>query len=133
MRTPDQAIEWMKTQVAKKTKGWDHRCQSSVRQAFNLGAWAPSAKAAWLATPQKYRHHTKVADVPPGMPCYGLFHTQWGHVWLSGHHGVGYSVDYRVRGQISAVPLDMAAWTHTPGMVYWANWVNGHVLPIPHK
>ena len=122
MRHSQEAIDWMIHQIDHPSQPtWAHLCQSSVRQALGLPAWAASAKIAHSKTPKKELHHTAVGDVPPGSICYGLLNTKSGHAWLSGHKGFGFSVDYKRRGKIDRVPLALPAWTHDE-KVLWTRW-----------
>lgn len=123
-----QAIHWFAKQVDHPTQDWTHKCQSSVRQSLGLPAWAASARIAYERTPKNELHHVKHwQEVPPGAIMYGLTSTKYGHAWLAGHHGNGFSIDYKRRGKIDRVPLLLPAWTHDKG-VYWTSWTPfGHV------
>ena len=55
MRDVQQALERMKKQSKSPTQSWQGLCQSSVRQAYGMPAWAPSAKQAWDAVGSKYK------------------------------------------------------------------------------
>jgi hypothetical protein len=129
MRTGTQAIDWMIHQINHPSQDWRCKCQSSVRQALGLPAWAASAKIAHDRTPKSELHHTTPDKVPPGAICYGLLNHTYGHAWLAGHNGNGFSVDYKRRGQIDRVPLALPHWTHDQKVI-WTLWTPyGHIKP----
>ena len=127
-RTGEEAIEWFKHQIDHPSKNWAGLCQSSVRTSLGLPAWAPSAKAAFNATPVRELHQVHHwQEVPPGAIMYGLMGYKYGHAWLAGHHGHGFSIDYKRRGRIDKAPLLLRHWTHGTG-IFWTTWTPyGHV------
>lgn len=134
-RSGDEAVEWMIHQINHPTQDWRAKCQSSVRQALGLPAWAPSARIAFEHTPHKELHPVHAhTHVPKGAIVYGLTDHTYGHAWLAGghnHQGAehqhAFSVDYRRRGQIDRVPLMLPHWTHNKG-IWFTTWTPfGHI------
>jgi hypothetical protein len=123
-----EAIRWFHHQIDHPSKDWTHLCQSSVRTSLGLPAWSPSARKAFEATPDREVHRVHHwQEVPPGAIMYGLLDHTYGHAWLAGHKGHGFSIDYKRRGKIDRVPLLLPHWTHNQG-VYWSTWTPfGHI------
>ena len=130
MRDVKSALAWMHDQSLHGGPKWQHKCQSSVRSALGLHAWATSARKAYEMTPKSELHYTPVSEVPTGAICYGLLNTTYGHAWLAAGNGMGYSVDYKRRGYIDLCPLSLPAWTKD-NKVHWSTWTPmGHVKVV---
>jgi hypothetical protein len=132
-RSVHDALTWLRHESEHPTANRKGLCQQTARLAWGLPAWSPSARQAWLKTPQGYRHYTKPEDVPPGALCYGLLTHTYGHVWVAGHgpdHArVGWSIDYKRSGKVDRVPLLLPAWTHD-SKVHWSDWTPLGRLPL---
>jgi hypothetical protein len=124
-------LDWLHHQIKHPSQDWDHMCLSSARQAWDLPVLANSAKNWWARIPADRRHHTTVENVPAGAMCYSpMGNSQYGHAWIAGRNGTGFSVDFRRKGHIDRVPLNMRAWTHDD-KVWWTDYVPGHgSLPL---
>jgi hypothetical protein len=126
-----EVIAWLDHQVKHPTQNWQHMCMSSARQAWGQAPWAPSARLAYARVPKNRLHRSLPKDVPAGAVCFGLLNTTYGHAWISAGNGMGYSVDYKRRGQIDKVPVNLPGWTKDP-KVTWTDWSPFGDLPI-HK
>jgi hypothetical protein len=132
MRDVQASLDWMKNQSLHGGPKWQHKCQSSVRSALALPAWAPSARIAFEKTPKAELHKLKAHEIEAGMILYGLESTQYGHAWLAAGHGKAWSVDYRRKGYIDLCTATLPNWTHRDWA--WATlWTPyGHIKPITH-
>lgn len=129
-KSVQDVLDWLDHQIDHPKQDWDHMCLSMTRQAWGLPVLAPSAKQWWAKVPDKYKKHTKPENVPAGAMCYGLPNSTYGHAWIAGRGGKGFSVDYRRKGRVDRVPLALPAWTHDE-KVWWTNFVPGHgFLPL---
>lgn len=122
-RTLVDAIRWLRAQITTPTQSWKGLCQSSVRQAYDLPAWATSAKQACEKTPKKYLHKTPLAKAPRGSIGYYRIGTNWHAVVMTGirTHDKCLSVDYMRQGKIDYTPRDFARWGR-PEFVGWSDW-----------
>ncbi|NBQ37507.1 MAG: hypothetical protein EBU42_08085 [Synechococcus sp.] len=125
----EQALAWMEKQSKSPSQDWTCLCQSSVRQAYGMPAWAPSAKQAWDAVGSKYKHPvTKYDDkgwwasIPAGGIVYSLAGT-YGHAWLSAGDMAGWTVDYVRRGHIDLADIRLKGWSSYYKGV--AGWIDG--------
>ena len=121
-RSTDDAIRWSLRQHEHPSQSWRGLCQSHVRQAYGVAAWAPSAIAAWQRIPSSKRHAGgSPMNAPRGAQ---LFYAggQYGHVAIA----TGYenlrclSNDYVHTGRIDYAPRSFARW----GLRYlgWSYW-----------
>lgn len=127
-RSPQAAIDWAANQITHPTQGWQGLCISSVRSAWGTPPWAGSARLWWDKVPAAHKHHTPVKDVPPGAACYAPL-GKWGHCWLAGHNGTGFSTDIKRRGHIDRTQLAITPWTHDT-KVWWSDWTPFGLLPL---
>ena len=131
-RNADDAINWLRHESEHPTANRKGLCLQTSRLAWGLPILAPSANALWAKIPASERHHTPVKDVPPGAFCFGLFSHTFGHVWVAGHNGDGWSIDYRRSGKVDRCAMNLPNWTHD-GKVWWTTFVPGHGhLPVTH-
>ena len=128
-RKVQDVLDWCDRQITKPSQGWDHLCMSMARQAWGQPAWAPSARLAWGRVPSKHRHYTTPDKVPAGAICFGLLSTTYGHAWIAGRDGVGFTVDYRRRNNIDRAPMNLPAWTRD-NEVWWTDWSPFGLLPL---
>lgn len=126
-----EAIRWSRRQIVDRTQSWKGLCQSHCRQAYGLDAWAPSAIAAWRATPKKYRHTGgRPEDAPRGALLYydiGIH----GHVAIATGiktHDKCLSNDYVRQGWIDYTPRHFKRW----GARYlgWSEWTPKGVIKV---
>jgi hypothetical protein len=123
------ALEWLRHESAHPSRDWSAMCLSSARQAWGLPVLAHDARAWWARVPDRFRHHTLPKDVPAGAFCYANIGS-WGHAWIAGHHGNGFTVDYRRRGFIDRAPMNLPAWTHDSKVWWTAHPAPGVNLPL---
>jgi hypothetical protein len=122
-RTPDEAIAWGRRQMTNPTQDWTLRCQSFVRQCYNVPAWAPSAQAAWDRIPNDQKvKGGHPSDAPRAAAIY-FRGGQWGHVMLAIGKATdtnALSNDYVERGMIDVVARTIPNWN----MEYlgWSAW-----------
>lgn len=128
-KSVQDALDWMDHQIDHPSQDWANRCQQSSREAWGLPAWGASAKIAWAKVPESHRHHDLPKDVPAGSLCFGMMNTTYGHAWIAGRGGTGFSVDYRRKHHIDRAPMNLPAWTHDD-KVWWTNWTPYGVLPL---
>lgn len=128
-KSVQDALDWLSNQSKHGTTNWQNRCQSAARQAWGLPAWGASAKIAWGKVPQSHRHHDLPENVPAGALCFGLMNSTYGHAWVAGRKGQGFSTDYRRRGHIDRAPMNLPSWTHD-NKVWWTNWTPFGILPL---
>ena len=128
-KTVQDALDWCRAEIGHPSQDWTHRCMQMSRTAWGQPPWAYSANLAWARVPLKHRHHTHFSKVPAGVVCFGLFHTKYGHAWISGRGDAGFSVAYRERGHIDRCPVNLPAWTND-SKVWWTDWSPYGMLPI---
>lgn len=130
-RSVDDIIDWSRNQITHPTQDWYNLCQSHVRQAMGVGAWAPSAWDAWNMIPSPAKAPgSNPAGAPRGAALYyrgGSF----GHVTIA----IGKTTndkclgnDYVRRGKIDECPRTLPRW----GLTYvgWSFWTPyGEVAP----
>lgn len=116
MRSIKKAQEWAAAQVDNPTQNWDNLCQSFSRQSYGMGAYGSSATVAWGNVSDKYKVKiTKASDsawwssVPMGAILYSTHGTS-GHAWLAMGNSKAYSTDYKRKGKIDVVPVDIPSW-----------------------
>jgi hypothetical protein len=128
-----KVIDWCADQIHDPSQSWFRRCMQMSRTAWLQPSWGYSAKIAYYKIPAKHRHYTLAKNVPAGAVCFGLLHTTYGHAWIAGRGApdarVGFSVDYRRRGQIDRAPLSLPAWTND-SKVRWTDWSPFGMLPL---
>ena len=130
-RSVDEVIAWSRAQIANPTQDWTGLCQSHVRQAMGLGAWAPSAIEAWERIPAEHKFTGgKVTDAPRGAQMYYDIGT-FGHVVIAiGRNTDAYclSNDYIRQGHIDRAPRALPRW----GAKYlgWSAWTPYGVLDL---
>ena len=117
MRSIKQQQEWCANQVDHPTQSWDNLCQSFARQSLGMGAYGSSAKVAWGNVKEKYKVPiTKPSDkgwwsdVPMGALLYSTHGTS-GHAWVAMGNSKAYSNDYKRKGKIDVVPVDIPGWS----------------------
>lgn len=128
----NEVLAWCEKQRRESKGGRKGLCQQMSREAWGLPAWAPSANKAWALIPPEHRHHTPVSEVPPGALCFGLFSHTYGHAWIAGRNGHGYSIDYKRSGQVDRVPLNLPHWTGDT-KVWWTDVavIGGKIVHLP--
>jgi len=116
MRSVKKQQEWAKGQINNPSQSWDGMCQSFSRQSYGMGGFGSSATIAWGNVSSKYKHEiTKYSDkewwaaVPQGAILYSTSGT-YGHAWLACGDGAAYSNDYKRKGKIDKVPIDLPGW-----------------------
>ena len=134
-RNADDAIAWASKQIDDPSQDWTLLCQSFCRQAYGVDAWAPSAAAAWAATPDAQRFEGDDPSLAPrGALLYYGGLGKYGHVALA----VGRSTrdfclsnDYARRGEIDRVGRDFDGW----GADYlgWSMWTPFGLLAPPDR
>ena len=133
-RTVDEVIAWSKGQRDNPTQSWQGLCQSHCRNSYGVGAWAPSAIAAWARIPDAMKHKGgKPSDAPRGALLY-YKGGQYGHVALAigkKTHDKCLSNDYMRSGRIDVVPRTFPRW----GLTYlgWSLWTPYGSLDITKK
>ena len=117
MKSIKQQQEWCADQVDHPTQSWDNLCQSFARQSLGMGAYGSSAKVAWGNVKDKYKVKiTKPsdkgwwADVPQGALLYSTHGTS-GHAWVAMGNSKAFSNDYKRKGKIDVVPVDIPGWS----------------------
>jgi len=81
VRTSRAAIDWGRTQVTDKTKGWSGYCWRFARLCFGVDALAPSAIAGWDMAGPNGRVRCTAAEAPRGYV--GIFSGgKYGHAVL---------------------------------------------------
>jgi hypothetical protein len=130
-RSVDEIINWSEKQITQPTQNWQGLCQSHVRQAMGIGAWASSAINAWNSIPRDKRTDTRDPfSAPRGSAIY-YSGGQYGHVVIA----VGKSTsdkclsnDYVRNGWIDKAPRNFPRWGLT--CVGWSFWTPmGEVRP----
>jgi hypothetical protein len=98
--------------------------------AWGLPVLAPSARDWWARIPEGHRHHTTPEQTPAGAMCFANI-GRYGHAWIAGRGGQGWTTDYRRHGQIDRAVMNLPNWTHD-SRVWWTNFVPGSrdILPL---
>ena len=116
MRDVQGALKWMENESKHGGPNWTCLCQSSVRQAYGMPAWAPSAKQAWESVGSKYKTPiTRYDDkewwqsVPAGAILYSTSGT-YGHAWMAAGDMSCWTVDYVRRGFIDKADIRLKQW-----------------------
>ena len=117
MRSIKKQQEWCESQVSKPTQDWSNMCQSFSRQSLGMGGYGSSAKIAWSNVSSKYKVPiTKASDsawwasIPQGSLLYST-HGTYGHAWVAMGSSKAYSTDYKRKGHIDVVPVDLPGWS----------------------
>ena len=136
MRTLDEMLAWEKHEIHHGPDRWRGLCMSHSRTAWGLPVQAPSAKSFYdyvHAHHPDRLHHADYRHVPAGAIVLDPNLSKWGHAWISGRHaGHGISSDYRRRGHLDYVPLNLPAWRHGDTKVWWTDWSHQGHLPVGH-
>jgi len=122
-RSVDQIIEWSERQITNPSQNWSGLCQSHVRQAMGIGAWAPSAIEAWGMIPAGKKHAT--SDPSKAERGSAIYYSggQYGHVVIA----IGKSTndkclsnDYVRQGWIDKAPRTFPRWgLECVGWSFW--------------
>lgn len=123
-----EALEWARGQIDHPSQSWQGLCQSFSRQTWGLPAFGTSARNAWHAIPDKYRHGpSRPEDIPAGAICYIPDLGTYGHAFIMGHkHSM--SNDVRRRGRIDYAPKAFP-WAHGAA-IRWADGTPYGDLPL---
>lgn len=124
-RRPNQALAWCLAESLDPTGSYQGLCLRFVREAFNVRAMHPSAKAAWKAIPDEQRHRS---TAPPGVPVYWRVAEHW-HIAVSLGAGVCWSTDILRRGRADVVPLRVIENRWGADYLGWSRLLNGVQLP----
>ena len=118
MRSVKKQQEWAKGQINNPSQNWDGMCQSFARQSYGMGGFGSSATIAWGNVSDKYKHKiTKYSDkewwssIPQGALIYSDSGT-YGHAWIAAGDSAAYSNDYKRKGKIDKVPVDLPGWSN---------------------
>lgn len=129
-RSVDEVIAWSKAQITEPSQSWEGMCLSHCRQAYGVGAWAPSAIAGWRRIPPAFKHRGPATDAPRGA-------ILWYSGGKYGHAAIATGIksntkclsnDYVRQGEINYAPRSFPRW----GLTYlgWSNWMPQGVLDI---
>lgn len=125
MRSIDEAIAWGRGQITHPTQSWKGKCQSFVRSADGVGAWAATAYDAWLKIPDA--HKTAGGDIhsaPRGAALYfkhAAGDPRPGHVVLATRTACLSNDIYR-SGQIDVAPRDIFIGHWHMTYLGWSLW-----------
>ena len=135
MRNVEKAQEWLAGQAKNPTQSWYNLCQSLSRQAYSMPAFAPSARLAWFAIADRYKHPFRYDDkeawaaVPRGAILYsiGPNSSSAGHAWVCSEPGESaWSNDYARHGKVDECPIKLKGWSsiyqNTVGWVDGTQW-----------
>lgn len=122
MRSPEEAIDWARAQVEKRSRDWTGYCQMFVRTSFGVGMGFSSAIAQWHGADKKHPTSDPL-KVPRGVPVFWEG-GNYGHVALSLGNGRCVSTDARRLGWPDVVTIDSItkAWGYK--LVGWAEDMN---------
>jgi hypothetical protein len=131
-RTVDDAIEWSRRQIDHPSQDWTNLCQSHVRQAMGVGAWAPSARDAWFTVPKSEKvSGGSPLDAPRGAAIYFTAGSA-GHVALcigKTTNDKCLSNDYVRKGRIDEAPRTFPRWgSISASYAGWSFWTPYGVL-----
>lgn len=129
-RTVQEVMAHSRRQIAHPDQDWKGMCQSHVRQAYGVPAWAPSAIAAWRRIPSEFKHRGNPKDAPRGAALY-YEGGKYGHVAIAAGIKTNdkcLSNDYVRQGEIDYAPRDFKRW----GLKYlgWSNWTPYGILSV---
>lgn len=129
-RTVQEVMAHSRRQITEPDQDWKGMCQSHVRQAYGVPAWAPSAIAAWRRIPLEFKHRGNPSKAPRGAILY-YEGGKYGHVAIAaGIHTNDkcLSNDYVRQGEIDYAPRDFKRW----GLTYlgWSNWTPYGILSV---
>lgn len=120
MRSYASGQAYAKSEHQNPSQNWHNKCQMFARSCVGAAAWAPSARQAANAIPQKYRHTN---TPPPGaLVYYGSSSSGYGHVTYMSEGGKCWSNDLVRDGKIDLV--DWKRPVHQWGLAYrfWTDW-----------
>lgn len=126
MRTASEAVAFAQAQITHPSQSWAGLCQSFVRHAHGVPAWAPSAYDAWLKIPAKHQHHTPYEQIPAGAAIYykrnHVGAERPGHVVVSLGDGSCVSNDIYRHGMVDQAPagIFIGHWNMT--YLGWSLW-----------
>lgn len=122
-RTGTAAIGWAKAQVTRPIKNFKGLCLQFTRMCYGVGAYYPSAKAAWDGA--KYKHRTSNANsIPAGVPVYWATSSRYDHVAISAGNGYCYSTDIKRSGRVDRVSINSITRAWGP-LLGWTEDLNG--------
>ena len=116
MRTPEQALAYLRKQHSSGSTSWSNRCEMLCRSAYGLEPHFTSAENHFEAIPPRYRHgHQR-----PRRGDLVLFSNDgYGHIVIANGVGwQGWSNDYGGRGRVSLV-ADVRALADWCGADEW--------------
>ena len=118
MRSVKKQQEWAKGQINNPSQNWDGMCQSFARQSYGMGGFGGSATIAYGNVSDKFKHKiTKYSDkewwssIPQGALIYSDS-GKYGHAWIAAGDSAAYSNDYKRKGKIDKVPVDLPGWSN---------------------
>ena len=122
-RSVRDVIGWSRQQSAHPTQSWKGLCQSHVRHAYGVPAWAPSAIEAWNRIPEKHKHRTSNPNNAPRGAAIYYSGGKYGHVVIAigvRTHDKCLSNDYVRPGRIDVAPRSFPRWgIKCEGWSFW--------------
>lgn len=118
-RKVQDVLDWCDHEVDHPSQWWAGLCLKMSRTAWGMPVVATSARLWWAKVPQGRRHHDYPKDVPAGAMLYAPLGT-FGHAWIAGRDGIGFSIDYRRRGRVDRAAMNLPNWTHD-SRVWWTD------------
>lgn len=123
MRSIADAVKWARGMDGKPAPGGPGHCQELVRSAYQLPAWATSAKLAYERIPHDQLHKgDNIHAAPAGAMLYFPTLSDYGHVVLVLEPGKCLSNDYKARGYCTIAPVDLPAWHGAQHYGGWSLW-----------
>lgn len=133
-RSVDQAIAWSRSQIEHPTQDWDGKCQSHVRQAYGVDAWARSAIIAWERIPDDQKYEGRpISEAPRGAALYYDI-GRYGHVTIAIGKKTNVnclSNDYVRTGHIDVAPRTLPRWN--AAYLGWSSWTPFGVMDLSER
>lgn len=128
MTSAQDAIEWMRDQSRRNTRGWRGLCLRASRTAWRRpGGWH-DANAWWAAVPAQHKHGWSSAP-PLGAPVF-FAGGRHGHIGLSDGQGGMWHTDAPNVDRIGHTSINWPRDRWGFRNVGWASWLNGAALPV---
>lgn len=100
-------------------------CQQYVRSCFDVGAYYPSAAAAWHGAKKRHALKGDGSSAPRGVPVFWLGGSKgYGHIAMSLGNGMCRSTDWPSSGRVGDVKIDTITKTWHQDLVGWSEDLN---------
>lgn len=122
-------LDWCDDEVDHPSMWLKGLCLRMTRMAWLMPVIAPNARTWWDRVPRDHRHHDFGDHVLAGAMLYAPLGT-FGHAWIAGRDGIGFTIDYRRAGRVDRAPMNLPDWTHD-ARVWWTDFDVSKAARLP--